>query len=84
MGKEMTKKGAGPHNWGSLMDERELEEVRERLRGAVVEDVRVRAARGDAEAAQGRGVRGHDALGGVRGRVGAGVEGIALEDCEGG
>ena len=27
MGKEMTKKGAGPHNWGSLMDERELEEA---------------------------------------------------------
>lgn len=27
MGKEMAKNGAGPHNWGSLMDERELEEA---------------------------------------------------------
>ena len=27
MGKEFVKGGAGPHNWGSLMDERELEEA---------------------------------------------------------
>ena len=27
MGKEHVKGGAGPHNWGSLMDERELEEA---------------------------------------------------------
>ncbi|KIP04824.1 hypothetical protein PHLGIDRAFT_19880 [Phlebiopsis gigantea 11061_1 CR5-6] len=27
MGKEFIKGGAGPHNWGSLVDERELEEA---------------------------------------------------------
>ena len=27
MGKQIAKGGAGPHNWGSLINERELEEA---------------------------------------------------------
>lgn len=27
MGRDMAKGGAGPHNWGSLMNERELEDA---------------------------------------------------------